>query len=69
TPVGECQGLYIAQQDKDAFEVREQGGGTSNNSFYYRIVAKRRGYEEVRFEEFTEPEQSPAEQNLFVERK
>ncbi|MDH5406260.1 MAG: hypothetical protein OEX80_06955, partial [Candidatus Aminicenantes bacterium] len=48
TPIGECQGLYIAQQDKDAFEVREQGGGTSNNSFYYRIVAKRRGYEEVR---------------------
>ncbi|MFB0518182.1 MAG: hypothetical protein ACETWC_02740 [Acidobacteriota bacterium] len=69
TPIGECNGLYIAQQDKDAFEVRELGGGTSSISFYYRIVAKRRGYEEVRFEEFTEPEQPPEEPNLPVEKK
>ncbi|TKJ30831.1 hypothetical protein CEE39_07825 [bacterium (candidate division B38) B3_B38] len=69
TPIGEWKGLYISRQDKDSFEVREQGGGTSNISFYYRIVAKRRGYEEVRFEEFTEPEQTPAEPNLPIEKK
>ncbi|MDH5405881.1 MAG: hypothetical protein OEX80_05025 [Candidatus Aminicenantes bacterium] len=69
TPIGDCNGLYIARQDKDAFEVRELGGGTSSISFYYRIVAKRRGYEEVRFEEFTEPEQPPEEPNLPIERK
>ncbi|TKJ28619.1 hypothetical protein CEE39_09975, partial [bacterium (candidate division B38) B3_B38] len=69
-PNGDCNGLYIARQDKDSFEVREQGGGTSSISFDYRIVAKRRGYEEVRFEEFTEPEQSPAELlNLPKEKK
>ncbi|MDH5715903.1 MAG: hypothetical protein OEZ30_10090, partial [Candidatus Aminicenantes bacterium] len=69
TPIGECQGLYISRKDKDSFEVRELGGGTSNISFDYRIVAKRRGYEEVRFEEFTEPEQSPAEPNLPIATK
>jgi len=69
TPRGECQGLYIAQQDKDSFEVRELGAGTSNISFYYRIVAKRRGYEDVRFEEFTEPKAPPEEPNLPIEKK
>ncbi|MDH5405956.1 MAG: hypothetical protein OEZ30_06585 [Candidatus Aminicenantes bacterium] len=66
TPIGEWKGLYISRQDKDSFEVREQGGGTSSINFYYRIVAKRRGYEEVRFEEFTEPEQPPEEAQLPV---
>jgi len=61
TPRGECQGLYISRQDKGSFEVRELGGGTSSISFYYRIVAKRRGYEDVRFEEFTEPKAPPKE--------
>ena len=68
-PNGECQGLYISRKDKDSFEVRELGGGTSSISFDYRIVAKRRGYEDVRFEEFTEPEKSPAEVKLPVETK
>jgi len=49
--------------------VRELGGGTSNISFDYRIVAKRRGYEDVRFEEFTEPEAPPKEPNLPIETK
>jgi len=69
TPIGEWQGLYISRQDKDSFEVREQGGDTSNISFYYRIVAKRRGYEDVRFEEFTEPEASPERPKLPIETK
>ncbi|MDH5404920.1 MAG: hypothetical protein OEZ30_04380 [Candidatus Aminicenantes bacterium] len=66
TPIGECNGLYISRKDKNSFEVRELGGGTSNISFNYRIVAKRRGYEEVRFEEFTEPEQPPEQPNLPI---
>ena len=65
TPKGECQGLYISRQDKDSFEVRELGGGTSSISLYYRIVAKRRGYEEVRFEEFTEPKEPPIKAKLL----
>ena len=69
TPNGECQGLYISRKDRDSFEVRELGGGTSSITFDYRIVAKRRGYEDVRFEEFTEPEKSPAEVKLPIERK
>ena len=68
-PNGECNGLYISRKDKDSFEVRELGDGTSSISFDYRIVAKRRGYEEVRFEEFNEPEQTPAEANLPTETK
>jgi len=69
TPNGECQGLYISRKDRDSFEVRELRGGTSNITFDYRIVAKRRGYEDVRFEEFTEPEKSPEEPNLPIEPK
>ena len=69
TPIGECNGLYISRKDKDSFEVRELGDGTSSITIDYRIVAKRRGYEEVRFEEFTEPEQPPAEPNLPIEKK
>jgi hypothetical protein len=37
-----------------SFEVRESGGGTSNLSFDYRIVAKRRGYEAQRLTEVTD---------------
>ena len=69
TPTGNCKGLYISRQDRDSFEVRELGGGTSSISFYYRIVAKRRGYEDIRFEEFTEPNKSPEEAKLPIERK
>jgi hypothetical protein len=35
------------------FEVRELHQGTSNISFDYRIVAKRRGYESARHEDVT----------------
>jgi len=69
TPSGNCQGLYISRKDKDSFEVRELGGGTSTITFDYRIVAKRRGYEDVRLEEFTEPEESPEEPMLPIETK
>lgn len=51
TPLGDCRGLYVAVKTPTYFEVRELGGGASNISFDYRIVAKRLGYEAVRMEE------------------
>ena len=43
TPYGETKGLYVAQRTASGFHVREQQGGTSNATFAYRIVAKRKG--------------------------
>jgi len=54
TPNGDCKGLYVSQKAAGGFEVRELGGGTSNISFDYRIVAERRGYENVRMADKTE---------------
>jgi hypothetical protein len=54
TPNGDSKGLYVASKTAAGFEVREQGGGTSNISFDYRIVAKRQGYESVRLEDVTD---------------
>jgi len=53
TPNGDCKGLYIAAKTATGFEVRELGGGVSNISFDYRIVAKRKGYESARMEDVT----------------
>jgi len=54
TPEGECRGLYVSNKSATGFEVHELGGGQSNVSFSYRIVALRRGYENVRLEDQTE---------------
>ena len=51
TPNGDSKGLYVSQKTATSFEVREQGGGTSNVAFDYRIVAKRRGLESLRLED------------------
>jgi len=48
TPRGECKGLYVVNQKDSSFEVRELNGGESDIPFSYRIVAKRKGYEDVR---------------------
>lgn len=53
TPSGECEGLYVGATVAGGFEVRELHHGTSNISFDYRIVAKRRG-ESVRLEDITD---------------
>ncbi len=50
TPLGDCNGLYVTNKTATGFEVHELGGGTSDVSFDYRIVAKRAGYEDVRME-------------------
>ena len=51
TPNGDCEGLYVAQKTATGFQVRELRGGKSNVEFDYRIVAKRRGYENVRMDQ------------------
>lgn len=43
TPEGACNGLYVWNLNGQGFEVRELGGGTSNVSFSFRIVARRKG--------------------------
>jgi hypothetical protein len=54
TPKGDSEGLYVSNETPKGFEVREQRGGTSNIAFDYRIMAKRKGYENVRLEDLTE---------------
>jgi hypothetical protein len=53
TPNGDCKGLYVSRKRSDSFEVRELGGGVSNVSFDYRIVALRKNYENVRLADHT----------------
>jgi hypothetical protein len=53
TPKGECEGLYVANEDGEGFDVRELRHGKSSVAFDYRIVAKRKGYETVRMEDLT----------------
>ena len=54
TPEGDCRGLYVSRKTGSGFEVRELGGGQSTVAFDYRIVALRRGFENVRLEDVTE---------------
>lgn len=49
TPNGRSRGLYVIRKTATTFEVRENGGGRSNITFDFRIVAKRRGYEDLRY--------------------
>lgn len=55
TPLGDCNGLYVAEKTPTFFVVKELGGGTSSVAFDYRIVAKRLGYENVRLEPLALP--------------
>jgi hypothetical protein len=50
TPLGDCQGLYVANETPTSFEVHELGGGTSDVAFDYRIVAHPVNEEETRLE-------------------
>jgi hypothetical protein len=54
TPEGDCRGLYVDHKTAAGFEVHELAGGQSSVPFSYRIVALRRGYENVRLENMTE---------------
>jgi len=53
TPYGDCKGLYVTNRTASSFEVHELGGGTVRLSFGYRIMAIRRNYETVRFDDRT----------------
>ncbi|MBI1746466.1 MAG: hypothetical protein HYR55_07745, partial [Acidobacteria bacterium] len=56
TPQGDCEGLYVANKTVASFEVRELRKGKSAIEFDYRIIAKRKGFEQVRLEEVMTPE-------------
>ncbi len=60
TPNGDCRGLYVVNKTADSFEVREIGGGHSNIEFDFRIVARRKGYENVRFAPGAQMPSAPA---------
>ncbi|HTW58877.1 MAG TPA: hypothetical protein VMD99_12175 [Terriglobales bacterium] len=53
TPKGDCEGLYVANETAQGFEVHELRGGHSSIAFDYRIMAKRVGYENVRMKDVT----------------
>lgn len=53
TPKGDCKGLYVTNETADSFEVRELGGGTASVGFDYRIIARRKGYENIRLADRT----------------
>lgn len=54
TPKGDCEGLYVSNETPQGFEVHELRGGISNVAFDFRIMAKRRGYENIRLADKTE---------------
>ena len=60
TPNGDCEGLYVASKTTGGFEVRELRGGKSNITFDFRIVARRRGFENVRLQEVDADEETVA---------
>ena len=53
TPNGDCKGLYVANKSASSFEVRELGGGKASIGFDYRIIARRKGYEQIRMADKT----------------
>lgn len=45
----ECSGVYVTK-GQTGFDVRELNGGASSATFDYRVVAKRKGYEDRRLD-------------------
>jgi|HubBroStandDraft_6_1064221.scaffolds.fasta_scaffold03974_4 hypothetical protein len=54
TPRDECEGLYVSNATTSGFEVHELHHGQSNVAFDYRIVALRRGFEDVRLQDMSD---------------
>jgi hypothetical protein len=54
TPKGDCEGLYVSNENVDGFEVHELRRGHSNIAFDYRIMARRKGFENVRMQDVTQ---------------
>ena len=55
TPEGPSNGLYVTDRSPTGFEVREQGEGTSEISFSYRIMTKRADVRAGRLERLERP--------------
>ncbi|MGC9952544.1 MAG: hypothetical protein ABSF64_39920 [Bryobacteraceae bacterium] len=53
TPNGKCMGLYVSQKSPTSFEVRELGDGKASIAFDYRIMARRKGFENIRLADMT----------------
>ncbi len=68
TPKGDCKGLYVTNETAEGFEVRELGGGTANIAFDYRIMARRKGYENVRLADNTKRFARSAAQDRQMQR-
>jgi hypothetical protein len=69
TPKGDCRGLYVTNETAASFEVRELGSGTASIAFDYRIMARRKGYENVRLADKTERVAKSAALDKQVHRK
>jgi hypothetical protein len=54
-----CEGVAVVNKTTSSFEVMELREGRSNAEFSYRIVAKRRGYEQTRLEHVPEADKDP----------
>jgi hypothetical protein len=54
TPRGDCQGLYVARSSSGEFEVQELRRGNSNVEFDYRVVCRRKGYDNIRLADMTD---------------
>jgi hypothetical protein len=54
TPNGECEGLYVTHKSAQGFEVHELHRGHSSIAFDYRIMARRKGFENVRMQDVTD---------------
>jgi hypothetical protein len=53
TPKGDCEGLYVSNETPTGFEVHELRNGHSSIAFDCRIMAKRKGYEQIRLADKT----------------
>jgi hypothetical protein len=53
TPKGDCEGLYVSNETPTGFEVHELRNGHSSIAFDYRILAKRKGFEQIRLADKT----------------
>jgi hypothetical protein len=58
TPEGPSNGLYVTDRSSTGFEIREQGEGTSEISFSYRIMTKRADVRAGRLERFDRPSEA-----------
>ena len=56
TAEGDSNGLYVAGKTPLGFEVHEQHGGTSNISFAYRVVARRKDIAARRMDHVHKPQ-------------